>query len=298
MVLADNALVVAIAKASLADVKPGVFVGVTGMPQADGTQRAVEVHVFSEAMRGTGEGHRPWDLQPQSTMTNGNIDQTVIGIEGQTLTLSYKGGEKKIVVPSDTPIVSIAPGEKTDRKPGAKIFIVAAKKQADGTLLAPRVNIGKQGSRRRCSVDQGPSSAGCSRLGVSLCASQAHKRLTPACTSGPNPCSGYQNPWCVMTPPRDRSTNWGLGPPGLCCLISSLAARVPLRYRCDGRTAVCQLARWTQSRCGTECRKAIWRMLWAERTDYSSGGSTEWKLGIRATWGKFASATAFTLWRV
>jgi hypothetical protein len=145
VVLADNALVVAIAKASLADVKPGAFVGVTGMPQADGTQRAVEVHVFPEAMRGTGEGHRPWDLQPQSTMTNGNIDQTVVGVEGQTLTLSYKGGEKKIVVPSDTPIVSIAPGDRTDLKPGAKIFIVAAKRQADGTLLAPRVNIGKDG---------------------------------------------------------------------------------------------------------------------------------------------------------
>jgi hypothetical protein len=145
VVLTDNALVVAIAKASLADVKPGAFVGITGMPQADGTQRAVEVHVFPEAMRGTGEGHRPWDLQPQSTMTNGNIDQTVVGVEGQTLTLSYKGGEKKIVVPSDTPIVSIAPGERTDLKPGAKIFIVAAKRQADGTLLAPRVNIGKDG---------------------------------------------------------------------------------------------------------------------------------------------------------
>lgn len=145
VVLTDNALVVAIAKASLADVKRGAFVGVTGMPQPDGTQRAVEVHVFPEAMRGTGEGHRPWDLQPQSTMTNGNIDQTVVGVEGQTLTLSYKGGEKKIVVPSDTPIVSIAPGERTDLKPGAKIFIVAAKRQADGTLLAPRVNIGKDG---------------------------------------------------------------------------------------------------------------------------------------------------------
>ena len=101
--------------------------------------------MFPEAMRGTGEGHRPWDLQPQSTMTNGDIDQTVVGVEGQTLTLSYKGGEKKIVVPSDTPIVSIAPGDRTDLKPGAKIFIVAAKRQADGTLLAPRVNIGKDG---------------------------------------------------------------------------------------------------------------------------------------------------------
>ena len=113
------------------------------MPQPDGSQRALEVHVFPEAMRGTGEGHRAWDLQPQSTMTNGNIEQTVVGVDGQTLTLSYKGGEKKIVVPPDTPVVSFVPAEKGDLKPGLKIFIAAAKKQADGTLQTPRVNFGK-----------------------------------------------------------------------------------------------------------------------------------------------------------
>lgn len=145
VVLADDARVTAIVKASLADIKPGTFVGITGMPQPDGTQRALEVHVFPEAMRGVGEGHRAWDLQPQSTMTNGNIDQTVVGVEGQTLTLSYKGGEKKIVVPPDTPIVTLAPGDRADLKPGTKIFIVAAKKQPDGTLLAARVNFGKDG---------------------------------------------------------------------------------------------------------------------------------------------------------
>lgn len=96
--LADNGLVVALVKASLADIKPGMFVGVTGIPQSDGSQKAVEVHIFPEAMRGTGEGHYPWDLLPESTMTNANVvkmEQTVIGVDGQMLTMKYKDGEKK-----------------------------------------------------------------------------------------------------------------------------------------------------------------------------------------------------------
>jgi hypothetical protein len=143
--LAANAMVVALVKASLADIKPGSYVGVAGMPQADGSQRALEVHVFPEAMRGTGDGHRPWDLQPQSTMTNGNVEQSVAASDGQALTLKYKDGEKKIVVPANTPIVSYVPGDKTELKPGAKIFIAAATKQPDGTLQAPRVNVGRDG---------------------------------------------------------------------------------------------------------------------------------------------------------
>jgi Domain of unknown function (DUF5666) len=143
--LAANAMVVALVKASLADIKPGSYVGVAGMPQADGSQRALEVHVFPEAMRGTGDGHRPWDLQPQSTMTNGNVEQSVAGSDGQALTLKYKDGEKKIVVPANTPIVSYLSGDKTELKPGAKIFIAAATKQPDGTLQAPRVNVGRDG---------------------------------------------------------------------------------------------------------------------------------------------------------
>jgi hypothetical protein len=143
--LAANAMVVALVKASLADIKPGSYVGVAGMPQADGSQRALEVHVFPEAMRGTGDGHRPWDLQPQSTMTNGNVEQSVAGSDGQALTLKYKDGEKKIVVPANTPIVSYVSGDKTELKPGAKIFITAATKQPDGTLQAPRVNVGRDG---------------------------------------------------------------------------------------------------------------------------------------------------------
>ena len=145
VVLADNVLVVAIVKASLSDIKPGSFVGVTGMPQADGSQKAVEVHIFPEAMRGTGEGHRPWDLRPQSTMTNANVEQTVAGVDGHTLTLKYKDGEKKIIVVPETAIVTYVPGDKSELKPGVKIFIAAANKQPDGTLQAPRVNFGKDG---------------------------------------------------------------------------------------------------------------------------------------------------------
>jgi hypothetical protein len=148
VVLADNALIVAIVKASLSDIKPGSFVGVTGMPQGDGSQKAVEVHIFPEAMRGTGEGHYPWDLRLQSTMTNANVvnvEQTVTGVEGRTLTMKYKDGEKKIVVPPDAPIVSYMMSDKSELKPGVKIFIAAAKRLPDGTLQAPRVNFGKDG---------------------------------------------------------------------------------------------------------------------------------------------------------
>src|SRR6266704_4899978 len=145
VVPADNAAVVGIVKASLSDNKPGSFVGVTGMPQADGSQKAVEVHIFPEAMRGTGEGHRQWDLQPQSTMTNANVEETVAGVEGRTLTLKYKDGEKKIVVPPDVPVVSYVPGDKSELKPGVKIFVAAATQASDGTLQAPRVNFGRDG---------------------------------------------------------------------------------------------------------------------------------------------------------
>jgi len=143
--LTENALVVAIVKASLSDIKQGSFVGSTGMPQTDGSQKAIEVHIFPEAMRGTGEGHYPWDLRPQSTMTNANVEQTVAGVDGQTLTLKYKDGEKKILVTPDTIIVTYVPGDKGEITPGTKIFIAAAKKQADGTFQTPRINYGKNG---------------------------------------------------------------------------------------------------------------------------------------------------------
>ena len=141
--LPDNVMVVALIKASLADIKQGSYVGVAGMPQPDGSQRALEVHIFPEPMRGTGDGHRGWDLQPSSTMTNGNVEQATASGDGRTLTLKYKDGEKKISVPADTPIVVYVPGEKSELKPGAPIFIAAATKQPDGTLLTPRVNVGR-----------------------------------------------------------------------------------------------------------------------------------------------------------
>jgi hypothetical protein len=141
--LPDNVMVVALTKATLADIKQGSYVGVSGMPQPDGSQKALEVHIFPEAMRGTGEGHRPWDLQPSSTMTNGAVEQTSASADGQVLMLKYKDGEKKIIVSPNTPIVIYVSGDKGELKPGTPIFISAATKQPDGTLTAPRVNVGR-----------------------------------------------------------------------------------------------------------------------------------------------------------
>jgi hypothetical protein len=145
IVLADNAVAVGVVKAALADIKPGSFVGIAAMPQSDGAQRALEVLIFPDAMRGTGEGHYPWDLQPKSTMTNAGVEQVVTGVNGPTLMVKYKDGEKTIIVPPDAPVVTFAPGDKADLKPGTKIFILAAKKLPDGTLQAARVNYGKDG---------------------------------------------------------------------------------------------------------------------------------------------------------
>ena len=143
--LAEKALIVAIVKAALSDIKRGSFVGVTGMPQADGSQRAIEVHIFPESMRGTGEGHYPWDLRPNSTMTNANVEHMVTGVDGHTLSVKYKDGEKKLIVPPDATIVTYTPGDKSELKPGTKVFIGAAKKLPDGSLETPRVNYGKDG---------------------------------------------------------------------------------------------------------------------------------------------------------
>jgi hypothetical protein len=149
--LAGNGSVVALEKASLADIKPNSYVGSTAMPQPDGTWKAVEVHIFPEAMRGTGEGDRPYDYRPQSTMTNGTVNNvgkstvggTVSSEEGSTLTLSYKEGSKKIEVTPETVIVSYLPGSRDELKPGARIYIPAATRQADGTLMTARINVGR-----------------------------------------------------------------------------------------------------------------------------------------------------------
>ena len=143
--LTDDAKVLAVDKKVLADVKQGVFVGITAMPLPDGSQKAVEIHIFPEALRGTGEGHRPWDLMPNSTMTNANIDSEVTSADGKELVLKYKDGEKKFIVPANVEVVMFAPAAVSDLKPGEKIFIVAAKKMADGSVEASRVVVGRNG---------------------------------------------------------------------------------------------------------------------------------------------------------
>ncbi|HJZ32120.1 MAG TPA: hypothetical protein VKF35_13485 [Hyphomicrobiaceae bacterium] len=141
--LAANAPVVALVQASANDIKQGSYIGISGMPQSDGSQKALEVHIFPESMRGVGDGHRGWDLMPSSTMTNGNVAEAQVSSDGHTVMLKYKDGEKTFAIPAGTPIVLYVPGDRNDLKPGAKIFVSAANKQPDGTLQAPRVNVGR-----------------------------------------------------------------------------------------------------------------------------------------------------------
>jgi len=145
LTVTDNPLYVAIVKSSVADIKPGMFVGSTGVTQPDGTQKAIEVHIFPESMRGTGEGHYDWDLKPNTKMTNANVEQTVAGTDGPVLTVKYKDGEKKVLVTPETAVVTYVAGSKDDLKPGTHIFIGAAKKQPDGTVQTPRITYGKDG---------------------------------------------------------------------------------------------------------------------------------------------------------
>jgi len=146
LTVTDNPLFVAISPSTMADIKPGMFVGSAGMMQADGTQKAIEVHIFPESMRGTGEGHYDWDLKPQSKMTNANVEQTVAGVDGQILSVKYKDGEKKLLVTPETVVVTYVPGNRDDLKPGTKIFVAAAKKQPDGSLQTPRITYGRNGA--------------------------------------------------------------------------------------------------------------------------------------------------------
>jgi hypothetical protein len=145
--LPDNVRIMAFVQASLADIKPNSYIGVTADPQPDGTQRAIAIHIFSEAQRGTGEGHRPWDLRPGTTMTNAAVETTVAGVDGQVITVKYKMGERegqqKVIVPPTTAIVAYAPADKSELKPGAQIFIFNATKQPDGSLQTPAINVGR-----------------------------------------------------------------------------------------------------------------------------------------------------------
>lgn len=143
--LADNAPATEVVKASLADIKPNSYIAVTGMPQPDGSQKAVEIAIFPEASRGRGEGHNPWDYEPNSTMTNATVAQETAGVDGQTLTLKYKDGEQKVIVSPTTTIVTFASKSIADLKPGQKIMVFAAKKLPDGTLEAPNLQFGDYG---------------------------------------------------------------------------------------------------------------------------------------------------------
>jgi hypothetical protein len=136
--------VVGITKISLSDIKVGSFIGTTTVPGPDGVPTAVEVHVFPENMRGTGEGSRPYDLRPNSSMTNATVDQSVAGNDGHTLLIKYKDGEKKVLVSPETPVVTYVPADKADLKAGAKV-IAFMKKLPDGSFETNRVSVGRDG---------------------------------------------------------------------------------------------------------------------------------------------------------
>jgi hypothetical protein len=143
--MTDNVVVVGIAKSSLDEIKPNSYIGVSAMPEPDGSQKALAIHIFPEAQRGTGEGFRAWDLRPNSTMTNATVAETVAAKDGQNITVKYKDGEKKVVVPPGTPIVAFVTGDKSQLKAGAKVIIFGATKKDDGSLEANRVNVGLDG---------------------------------------------------------------------------------------------------------------------------------------------------------
>ena len=144
----ENARVGGVAAAQLSDISAGSYVGATATKQADGNLRALEVHIFPEEARGTGEGHRPWDLTPDSTMTNANVEKveqvSVEKVQGPLLTLKYKGGEAKVFIPPGTPIVKNVPADRSLLKPGAGVYIPAVRGD-DGTVTAIRVTVGLNG---------------------------------------------------------------------------------------------------------------------------------------------------------
>jgi hypothetical protein len=144
VLLAKEVKVSTLAKVDLAAIKPGDFIGTAAVPGTDGRLHAQEVMVFPEAMRGVGEGHRPWDLTPDSTMTNATVAEVAAAAKGRRLRLDYKGGSQELEVAPDAPVVTLAPGDIGLVKPGTVVFILATKK-TDGTLEADRLVAGKDG---------------------------------------------------------------------------------------------------------------------------------------------------------
>jgi Domain of unknown function (DUF5666) len=146
--LPDDVRIGGVETAQLSDIEAGKYVGTTAVKQADGNLKALEVHIFPESSRGTGEGHRPWDLQPGSTMTNANVEKVeqvaVEKIQGQIITLKYRDGEQKVFIPPGTPIVRNVPGDRSLLKPGTGVYIPAVRGE-DGTLTATRITAGVGG---------------------------------------------------------------------------------------------------------------------------------------------------------
>jgi hypothetical protein len=142
--LTAKTTVVEVVPAALADAKPGAFIGVAALPGENGELRAMEVHIFPESMRGTGEGFRPYDLAAGSTMTNGTISARVESVDGSKLTVAYKGGQQTVVVDPKAPVVGFAPGARSELKPGAAIIARGAP-QDDGSIEAARILVGKDG---------------------------------------------------------------------------------------------------------------------------------------------------------
>jgi hypothetical protein len=146
--LADNAVIVTLHKASAADIKEGDYIGSGAVPQADGTQKAVEVHIFAPSQRGTGDGHRAWDGAANGTMTNGAVGNVVKSVDGPVVLVKYKDGEKKVIVGPNTPVVRYEVGSKADLKAGEPFAVQAARKQADGTFTTARINVGHDDRER------------------------------------------------------------------------------------------------------------------------------------------------------
>ncbi len=146
--LADDVRVTAQVKASLDEIKPGAFIGVTSMPEADGSQKAIAIHFFLESQRGVvPDRQMPWDLQPNSMMTNAYVETSVASVNGHVVTVKHKDGEAKVIVTPETSIVRMTPGERSEIKPGAQIIIFGAQKRADGSLMASAISVGRDGIR-------------------------------------------------------------------------------------------------------------------------------------------------------
>ena len=141
--LGNDLLVTEIAPVAMSAIEPGTFIGTAAVPQPDGTLKALEIQVFPESMRGVGEGHRPWDLGSQSTMTNGTVGNLKVA-DGRILTLTYKGGEQKVYVPPNVPVITYRPASRDILRPGAHVFVIATA-GPDETLTATRIGVGKDG---------------------------------------------------------------------------------------------------------------------------------------------------------